>query len=269
MPPLASSKYPTRRLSAPVKEPRSWPKSSLSISVGEIGAAVERDERLPARRDSRWIVFADDFLAGAARAGDQDRGVRARDAPEHVEDLLHRLGAADQLARAGRSLQLATQRVDLRLEPPPRREALEDDLELRRRAAASAGSPTTPARSASMALSTRGLAGDDDAVAIRVRFAGEPEDLDAVAVGQVMSTSSTSGWNSSSASRPRRRFRRRGSGLRTRGWRGPGPARRDVVFDDEDFQRRLPGVIAPFEPGRRSAFYHVHVRGDEPTRKSP
>jgi hypothetical protein len=31
---------------APVKLPFSWPNSSLSISCGEIGAAVDRDEAL-------------------------------------------------------------------------------------------------------------------------------------------------------------------------------------------------------------------------------
>ena len=50
MPPLAASNTPWRATTAPVKAPRSWPKSSLSSSVGRHRAAVDDHERLvPAR----------------------------------------------------------------------------------------------------------------------------------------------------------------------------------------------------------------------------
>ena len=46
VPPSAASKRPVAPRVAPVKAPRSWPKSSLSISAGGDGGAVHVDERL-------------------------------------------------------------------------------------------------------------------------------------------------------------------------------------------------------------------------------
>ena len=48
MPPFARSKKPMCWRSAPVKLPFSWPNNSLSISFGEIGAAVDGEEVLAA-----------------------------------------------------------------------------------------------------------------------------------------------------------------------------------------------------------------------------
>ena len=59
VPPSAASKAPRRAAWAPVNEPFSWPNSSLSISVGGIGAAVDDHERRRARAGSAsWIASA-------------------------------------------------------------------------------------------------------------------------------------------------------------------------------------------------------------------
>ena len=94
-PPWASSKRPVRSASAPVKAPRLWPKSSLSVSCAErtgqlrltsgpVGAAAQRMDRL-----------GDEFLAGAAFAADQHGFVGRRDLGDAAAQLLHRAAAAD------------------------------------------------------------------------------------------------------------------------------------------------------------------------------
>ena len=89
-----------------------------------------------------------------------------------------------QLAELARLLQLGPQRVDFRLEPPPSRQALEHDLELRRpqRLEQVVGDPGAQRLDRAV---ERGLARDHDAVALGIRLARRAEHLDAVAVGQV------------------------------------------------------------------------------------
>ena len=77
VPPCASSKRPGLSLIAPVNAPRSWPKSSVSISVSENSAQLTGDERLmPRARSMVNAALAIDFLAGAALAGDDARCCR-------------------------------------------------------------------------------------------------------------------------------------------------------------------------------------------------
>ena len=50
----AASTWPTRVPSAPVKAPRAWPKSSFSISVGEITAQLTVTKGRLRRVESAW-----------------------------------------------------------------------------------------------------------------------------------------------------------------------------------------------------------------------
>ncbi len=61
------------RRSAPVKAPRSWPKSSLSTSVSGIAAQLTATNGAPARGDSACSAAREELLAGAALAGQQHR----------------------------------------------------------------------------------------------------------------------------------------------------------------------------------------------------
>ncbi len=58
VPRRASSKVPSRRRSAPVKAPFSWPKSSLSTRFGEIAPQFTPTKGPEARRDRSWRVRA-------------------------------------------------------------------------------------------------------------------------------------------------------------------------------------------------------------------
>jgi hypothetical protein len=73
VPPFARSKKPMCWRSAPVKLPFSWPNSSLSISFGEMAPQLTARKCSP--RPPAQVVdgLRDDFLAGAALAGDQHR----------------------------------------------------------------------------------------------------------------------------------------------------------------------------------------------------
>ena len=62
MPRFARSKWPLCWRSAPVKLPRSWPNSSLSISVAEIAPQLTARNGSLRRRDSAWIVCATSSL---------------------------------------------------------------------------------------------------------------------------------------------------------------------------------------------------------------
>ena len=55
----------------------------------------------------------DQLLAGAALAGDQDRGGRARDPPHERDDIAHRLALRDDVVEAELVLDLALQPRDL------------------------------------------------------------------------------------------------------------------------------------------------------------
>ena len=62
MPPCASSNTPGRRWSAPVKAPRSWPKSSLSISVAGMAAQLMATNGLSRRGERLWMARATSSL---------------------------------------------------------------------------------------------------------------------------------------------------------------------------------------------------------------
>ena len=59
------------------------------------GGAVDREERLLAAVAVMINGAGDQFLAGAALAGDERGGVGGGDLADELEDLLHRLAAAD------------------------------------------------------------------------------------------------------------------------------------------------------------------------------
>jgi hypothetical protein len=58
VPPSARSSRPTRRWTAPVNAPRSWPNSSLSNSVSGRLAQSTVSKGPAARRDARWTARA-------------------------------------------------------------------------------------------------------------------------------------------------------------------------------------------------------------------
>ena len=58
MPPLASSKRPLRRATAPVKAPFSWPKSSLSTRPGGKAAQLILISGLSLRLLAEWMARA-------------------------------------------------------------------------------------------------------------------------------------------------------------------------------------------------------------------
>ena len=58
VPPWASSKTPGRRWSAPVKAPRSWPKSSLSMRVAGMEAQLMATNGLSRRGERLWMARA-------------------------------------------------------------------------------------------------------------------------------------------------------------------------------------------------------------------
>src|SRR5205814_2137298 len=76
VPPLAASRMPGFAVTAPVKAPRSWPKSSLSRSVPENAAEVLPRERAVVDDDVRRFPPADHELA-ALGEGMRDDAVLA------------------------------------------------------------------------------------------------------------------------------------------------------------------------------------------------
>jgi hypothetical protein len=102
VPPSANSMSPMRRASAPVKAPRSWPKSSaLHEGVGD-RAAIDGHERR--RRPPAALVERPrhEFLAGARLAGDEHVDVAGRHAIDDGIDLPHRRTLAEEaLERIG------------------------------------------------------------------------------------------------------------------------------------------------------------------------
>ena len=92
VPPSASSKRPRLVLTAPVKAPRTWPKSSLSIRPS--GSAVQLIGTKGLLRSARRKVqgAGDQLLARPALAGDQDVDPATRHLAHQREDLSHRPG---------------------------------------------------------------------------------------------------------------------------------------------------------------------------------
>ncbi len=90
-----------RRASAPVKAPFSWPNSSDSSRFSGIAAQLTVMNGFLARLRVRVNEARQHFLAGAAFAGDQHRGIGGRDLLRELDDLRHRIVAIDHLAQVG------------------------------------------------------------------------------------------------------------------------------------------------------------------------
>ena len=73
------------------------PKSSDSSSVSGIAPQLSDTIGLSRRSEWKWIGLRDQPLAGARLAGQQNRAVGARDGLDHLEDVEHRLAAADDV----------------------------------------------------------------------------------------------------------------------------------------------------------------------------
>ena len=97
MPPLASSKRPIRCAIAPVKAPRSWPKSSLSSRPVGMAAQLTLTKRALAAPAQVVDRARDQLLAGARLAEDEHRRVGRRDGLHLVQRALQRGRVADDL----------------------------------------------------------------------------------------------------------------------------------------------------------------------------
>jgi hypothetical protein len=95
VPPSQSSNLPIRWPVAPVKEPFSWPKSSLSIRLSGMAAQLTAMKGLARTVAVLPDGARDQLLAGAALAGDHHRHVARGHLADDLEDLLHDRGAAD------------------------------------------------------------------------------------------------------------------------------------------------------------------------------
>ena len=203
------------------------------MSVGEIAAQLNATKGAAALRESRWIVLATTSLpvplCPVTRTGAFETATRRM--ASKTLTIGRRL--ADELAQLSGLLELGAQRVDLGLERAAGRETLEHDLELRRpqRLEQIVGHPG--AQGLDRAVERR-LAGDHDAVALGIRLAGGPKDLEAVAVGQVQVHDQHLGIELLHGAA---RLARRADGLRRRAEVAEralqAPADRDVVLDDE------------------------------------
>ena len=87
VPPLAAAKRPSRRRSAPVNAPFSWPNSSDSSRVSGTAAQFTARNRPPRRRARPVDGLRHELLAGAALPQQEHGGV----ALGHRADLAHRL----------------------------------------------------------------------------------------------------------------------------------------------------------------------------------
>ena len=87
---------PGRRSTAPVKEPFSWPYSSLSMRSFGIAAMLTVTKGAAGAGRVRVDGAGDELLAGARLAHEQDRHLGARDAADLLVDLDHRRRAADE-----------------------------------------------------------------------------------------------------------------------------------------------------------------------------
>ena len=101
VPPWASSNWPSRRCSAPVNAPFSWPNSSLSSSVSGMAAQLTATNGWSRRGPLVVDGARDQLLARAALAGDQHGRGRAGHLGDHPVDLLH-LGVLARRARRSR-----------------------------------------------------------------------------------------------------------------------------------------------------------------------
>ena len=97
VPPSADWIRPCLSATAPVKLPFLWPNSSLSISSVGIAPQFTGHERPVAARAGVVDQVRDQLLAGAGLAIDVYRRLAARDALDHLAQLLHGARAAEQL----------------------------------------------------------------------------------------------------------------------------------------------------------------------------
>ena len=95
MPPSASSKRPARAAAAPVKAPRSWPKSSLSSRASGSAPQFTATKGAPGPRPLVVDGAGHHLLARAALAAEQHRGPALRHPVHHVEDAAPRGAPAD------------------------------------------------------------------------------------------------------------------------------------------------------------------------------
>ncbi len=95
MPPSASANLPRLLVVAPVKAPRTCPKSSDSSSVSGNRGAVHLDQRHLALCAVIVNRARDHFLAGAGFPSDEDGALRLRDDSRGADDLLHAPVLAD------------------------------------------------------------------------------------------------------------------------------------------------------------------------------
>ena len=108
----AASKSPTRALTAPVKAPRTWPKSSLSTR--STGMAEQLTATKRAIGAVRVLVDGarDELFAGAALAENEHRGRGRRHAEREPVDLAHPRRVADELAEVLLLLEPLLEHVD-------------------------------------------------------------------------------------------------------------------------------------------------------------
>ena len=115
VPPWATSNLPRRSATAPVKAPRTWPNSSLSISSSGNGGAVHLDERPRPAPAHRVNVSRDQLLSGAVLAEDQHAAVGRRSRRHLLAQPHHDVAVADhQVLR----VHLRSQREILGFETP-------------------------------------------------------------------------------------------------------------------------------------------------------
>ena len=100
VPPCACTNAPRARRVAPVKAPRAWPNSSLSISVGGTAAQSNTTNGPLRALAARVDRLGAHFLAGAGLAVDEDRHVADGGARQQREELAHLQGASDEPAEA-------------------------------------------------------------------------------------------------------------------------------------------------------------------------
>src|SRR5262245_1840951 len=124
VPPCARSKRPRFEVWAPVKAPRTCPKSSLSSRPSGIAVQLIGTKGLSARA-VEVEGLRDQLLARAALPGDEHVAAPVRHAPDQGEDLAHRRALADQLAERAGAVDRAPQAAVLLLERPPLEGALD------------------------------------------------------------------------------------------------------------------------------------------------
>ena len=117
VPPFASSKRPTRFCNAPVNDPFSCPKSSLSTSPAGSAAQFTVTSSASLRGLSRWISRAMSSLPVPVSPGDQHGRVRDRNLAEIAHEHAHRGRGPDDVGSRLVRLQCFLQRELLRFEP--------------------------------------------------------------------------------------------------------------------------------------------------------